>query len=340
MNPTPLPPDGLTDLLADGLASLDARDRLASPNRAMRELLAAAAAAGVHAPDGVDLAALGVDEPARAALTAGRPATLAFGGRVWQLRMAELGGGRWLVASEVTWRDTALSTVLAHQRARRLGGMAAAIVHDLSNLLGAGLGLAGMLRPLARDPADAELIAELEAGTRQGALLARGIARLLSQPGPLQRLDVAPLVAGLMAVVGKTAAIAKVELTSTVAPGAPALFAAEAEALQALLDGVLFLLDRGARRLVVAAAECADAVRGRPAVAITLTAQTVAAGTASAARRVVEVDDGWTLRDVRLATGDALFTAAVALRRGGGALSVAGDDGELRLVYAWPARSG
>ncbi|MCA8953147.1 MAG: hypothetical protein KDE27_26785 [Planctomycetes bacterium] len=301
------------EALSDAVGRVD-RDGVVHPlNGSMRELLAG-------------LGATHLDE-----LTLAADGTGGF-------RIVGDGDERWLVVPA----SSRLGSELAAARLRVLGGLAGAIVHDLSNLLLAGIGVAEALRPHVRDAADLQALSELERGATQGASIGRALALLIrSGPRDWRRVKVAAIVADLVAIVHKHAAqrgvgVAVGECVADVEVRIPV-----PEITQALLHGALFFVEQRARRVELRVADDFAGLAGgrrRRVALVELMGDPIASGAQAAAEAVLlgEVD---VLRATLRSGGDrsGLLAARIALARVGGAIAVRGVDDRLSLEFVLPA---
>jgi signal transduction histidine kinase len=314
---TPFPPD----LLAEGVAAVGGDGDLSAPNAAMRSLLTACGDGSAVK----SLAALPIDAAAQAQLQAGDAVCASLGGREWELRLHGTGERRWLCARDIDDRQRAETMAMAAARVRLLGRVAGSIVHDLNNLLGSAMGLASLLGPLASDPTDQRLIEEMQRGVQRGADLARALARMLKAM-PRQWVVAAPgkLVEEAMVVSVRAAGAQGVELTSAVAEQLPSVRVVAAEVTQALLHGILALVDTSPRRIVVEArAERRAVADGRERTCAVV--RLVATGCARAIRADAASSSDWQT------------SATLLQRRAGGDLVVASSAHTCTIDYVWPA---
>lgn len=238
------------------------------------------------------------------------------------------------------WRQRALTTQLAAARVRALGGLANAIAHDLANLLGAGIGLAELLRPHARDAADGGSLDELVRGARQGAILGRALARLLAaDPGRREVTAIGALVDEVVALAGKSALRRAVAL-SVAKLADPAVRVAGAEVVQALLAFVAFGIDRGARRIAITVDAGERAIAGgrvRPVALVAVAAEPLPAAVVHDAVRTMQGGADMLAASRRCEEVDApLVQAVLAIACGGGETRAAADAEGLRCMAAWP----
>lgn len=319
------------ELVSDALASVGADGSLLPRNGAMRRLLGAL-------PAGARLADLPLGAVESERLRAGDVVAVSLAGREVELRLAP-GTPPWLLAVDRTTADELLSARLAAARVRALGGIAVALVHDLSNLLGAGLGLTELVRASLHDPADLATVDEIERCSRQGATLGRTLARLLGKGPRLRQVTpLGDLVADALAVVGKNAQHRGVELEVAPAPvPSPRVRVVAEEALQALLHGLLLVLDGAARVSVTVATGVRSIAGGRPRRAAFVRIDATPCPTIGVAAEVARGGPGALLRAGALGpAGAGLLHATLSLAGCGGELAVAQNGAGGSLEFAWP----
>ncbi|MBL8730295.1 MAG: hypothetical protein JNM25_17895 [Planctomycetes bacterium] len=320
MAPSEIPPFPF-EALAEAVATVAADGVLSAHNAAMRSLLAGCG--------GTSLATLPLDATAQQRLAAGERVPAMFGGRAFELCLHEAGGGRWLCARDVHDRERAETSELAAARVRLLGRLAGSVVHDLNNLLGSAMGLAAMLVPATKDPADRQLLEELQRGSQRSATMASALARLLkATPRQWQQVAVTDLVAEALSVCKRIATQHDVEVVPSMATDLPPIRVVAAEATQVLLQGLVAALGRAPGRLHVQAAREPIAIAGgRPRTCVRVRFA------AEACRRPVA--------DPREPAAEWQARAALVLARAGGELTVAASADAATIAYVWPAvRSG
>lgn len=326
------PVEGVTDALAtlgdDGL--------ITAQNERMRRLLAAVAADGGPARSWREL---GVDAAAQARLRAGDVVAHRVGGSDYEWRQVGCGATVWLLATPCAATPDRGADQHA-VRVRALGRFAGSIVHDLANLLGAGLGLAETLRPRITDPFELQLVDELARGTRHAASLGRALARLL-RTGPRSRTEqpLRQLVEEVLAVVGKYGSQRGISVQLAEAPGSPLVRVVAEEACQALLQGLMFCIEESVGAIQVEIDESAavpDAGQPRAMARVRLISRGMGHEAATMARRVVNGQPG----GLAAASGRGdpaigLLQAGLAVATSGGRLAV-GEGEPFTLEFCWP----
>jgi len=319
------------EALSDAIARVDANGTLHPCNGRMRELLAELSVAA-GAPI-TKLEQLLPDD-------AGENESVASNGRLHSCRVVEHNDSRWLLATELGGTAGALAAELAVGRLRALGGLAGSIVHDLANLLLAGVAVAESVKPYVRDESEAKALEDLKAGARQGSVLGRALASQLNRsPRDWVTVPVQLLVEDVVAIVRKNAAGRgiSVVVSNDVKGTVRVLFD---EAVQALMHGLLFCLEGGARKISVSGhVEMLALAEGRErsVARIRIAASPVAETAARLARQILIGDQGL-LDALNRAPMDAsgLAHARLAVARVGGEMSVDHEANSIVLDYAWP----
>jgi len=334
----PVPAAGVPfEALSDALGTVDREGRISPHNEKMRALLRSLA---VAAPASLADLPWGPGDADR--LAAGEPVALEIGGELHEIRCCAVHGTRWLVASDRSWLQRAAAAHLAAARARTVGGLAGTIVHDLANLLAAGIGIAEILRPFVRDAADTRSLDELSRGARQGAVLGRAVSRLLAT-GPRERtiVPVDGLLDEVVTLLDRDARQRSIALTVRHDGPSAAIRVVAAEACQALLAGLLFCIAHGATSLAVESGGTRQPVgpaRERSAVRVRLAARPL---DGDAVREVVQLAQrraGLLGALERLGDGGpGLVHAIAAMACAGGELLASATDAGLALDYVWPA---
>jgi signal transduction histidine kinase len=311
------------EALAEGVAAVAGDGALTAQNAAMRALLAAC---GDGSTGCRSLRELPLAEPQRRELEAGATVTMAAAGREHELSLHGSGARRWLCAREVEGpADGGDASTLAAARVRQLGRLAATIAHELNNLLGSAMGLASLLAPTMTEAADRRLLDEMQRGAQRGATLARGLARQL-KVGPRQRVaaPVGTLIDEATAICGRAATMRQVELLVHVAAALPPIRVVVVEAVQALLHGIIALLDAAPQRVVVAAEPLRCAIGGgRQRDCVRVRVQ------ADGCRQPVGNGDA--------TPADWQAMAQLAMRTVGGELATSSNADSHVLDYVWPA---
>lgn len=292
------------EALADGVAHVEADGAFTPCNASMHALLAA------WSPDAAR----------RERLLAGDPLRVSADGRHYDLRCT----GEWLVARAVHGGEQAEVARFAAARVRLLGDLAGSIAHDLANLLGSAMGLAAMLESNAGSDADRRLILELQQGATRGAAMTRALARMLKR-SPRERVvvAVAELVAGACGLASRAAAARRTGLAVEVAPDLPSVCVVADEAQQALMLGIVALIDAAPGRVGVTAQQVRAAIAGgreRACVRVRVAADACTRPIGGEAAPA-----GWQL------------TAALLLAGVGGELTRASEGDRCVLDYVWPA---
>ena len=328
--------------VSDALATLGDDGVITAQNERMRRLLAAVADEGGPLRSWREL---GFDAAALARLQAGDAVAHRVGGIDYEWRRVGCGATVWLLATPLTAGPDRGADHHA-VRVRALGRFAGSIVHDLANLLGAGLGLAETLRPRITDPLELQLVDELARGTRHAASLGRALARLL-RTGPRSRTEqpLQQLAEEVLAVVGKYGSQRGISVQLAAVSDSPLVRVVAEEACQALLQGLMFCIEESAGAIQVDIDELpavSGAGRPRTMARVRLISSGMGTAAAAAAREVVNGRPGG------LATasgrGDpaiGLVQAALAVSTSGGRL-VVGEGDPFTLEFCWPRvlRSG
>lgn len=222
----------LFDLLPDGIARVDpAADSLWPCNAAMRALL--------HAGDeAVAFEQLLPQAGMRERLRRGDAVDVRRDDGCWRLRLLSTPQAQWLLAQDVSAAQALLAQAQAGARARALGSIADAIVHELGNHLNSAIAIAEQLRPQAA-AADRDYLGKLLQGTRQGSDLLRTLARLLRRdPHTVVGIDLDAMVSQVAAL--STRALAQRGCELRWQPGAGLRVRGVAEDLElALLQALL-----------------------------------------------------------------------------------------------------
>lgn len=322
--------------VSDALATVGDGGTITAQNERMRRLLVAAVDDGGTAQSWREL---GFDAAAQARLQAGDVVAHRVAGVDYEWRRVRCGATVWLLA---TPRTAAPDRGADHHavRVRALGRFAGSIVHDLANLLGAGLGLAETLRPRITDPLELQLVDELARGTRHAAALGRALARLL-RTGPRSRTEqpLQQLVEEVLAVVGKYGSQRGISVHLAAAPGSPFVRVVAEEACQALLQGLMYCIEGSTGAIEVEIDELASvpgAGRLRETARVRLISRGMGAEAARIARLVVNGQSGGLA--AASGRGDVavdLVQATLAVTTSGGRLLV-GDDDPFTLEFWWP----
>ena len=330
------------EALSDALGTVDAAGRITPCNEKMRVLLRSIAAS---ARPSQRLDELPIDLVLADRLAAGEPVAMEIGGILHEMRCCTSDGTRWLVASDRGWPERTAVARLAAARARTVGGLAGTIVHDLANLLGAGIGIADILRPLVRDPLDAQSLDELTRGARQGAVLGRTVSRLLTT-SPRERaiVPVGQLIEEVTALVAKNAQRRGIGIAVRHDCTPAAIRVVPEEAMQAVLAGLLFCIERGATSIVVEGGEVRHAVAGareRSTARIRLVGTPLHGEVVREAVQLAQRQPGLLGTLDRLGeAGPSLLHAIAAMACAGGDLLAKETPSGLALDYVWPALRG
>lgn len=225
-------------------------------------------------------------------------------------------------------------------RLRLLGRSAGVLVHDFNNMLNAAIGLAATLRSLASEPADAQMLQDMTAGTQRGAQLLRSVARMLSRsPRERARTPLAVAVAEAAALAEKALLQRGVRLQVAAMPEAH-VRAEPTECVQAIWHGLVALAEFAPKSARVEV-DFVDAAigDGRPRRCVRLRIVTAVAheATAAATARLIAGSEGL-IAAIGSPSMSAGLAAALFLQRHlGGDLTASVDDGTLTLAYLWPA---
>ncbi|MFO1076716.1 MAG: hypothetical protein U1E73_03210 [Planctomycetota bacterium] len=318
--------------LSDAIAQLGRDGVLSACNARCRRLFGG---------DRVALADLLPDAAVRQRLDAGDRLPLATEDGVVEMRIVSAGARRFWLASPPSWPEAAAAERLRSARAAVLGRLSGGIVHDLGNLLLAGVGLAETLRPLVQDPADLEVLEQLSLGARRGSVLGRTLAQLLARsPRRLQPASLAALFEDAVAVIGKSALRRGVKLTKDAGGSARVRVVAE-EVVQAIVQGAVFCMESGVTALALSTGVEVAAVGGgrdRRAGFVLLRAE----GLQQDARERAVAAFAFGPGVLRMLTGvgaDAgvLLQTAMAVHCVGGEVRAGVAGGVLELRYVWPA---
>lgn len=322
--------------VSDALATLGDDGAITPQNERMRCLLATAAADGGPARSWHEL---GFATAAQARLRAGDVVAHRVAGDDYEWRQVGCGATVWLLASRLTAVPHGGADHHA-VRVRALGRFAGSIVHDLANLLGAGLGLAETLRPRITDPLELQLVDELARGTRHAASLGRALARLLrAGPRSSSEQSLQSLVEEVLAVVGKYGSQRGISVHLAAGPGSPRVRVVAEDACQALLQGLMFCIEESTGTIQVEIDEL-PAVSGtglpRAMARVRLIARGMGDEAATVARRVVnEQPGGLGAASGRGDPAIGLVQAALAVITSGG-LIVVGQSDPFTLEFRWP----
>ncbi|HEX5050467.1 MAG TPA: hypothetical protein VFZ65_01725 [Planctomycetota bacterium] len=329
------------DALAQPVASIGEHGALSPCNDAMRRLMALF---GGAAGPCRSLQGLGLDGDASERLAAGEPVDASAGGAHFELQRVATGNGSWLLAEDVTHRERLAASQLAASRARSLAASAASIVHDLTNLLGAGLGLAAVLRPSQRDAADQLVLDELTRGTQQAAALLRALASHLQQAVPHAVVEPGAFVDDAVAIVGKAAIRHGVGVSMHREPELPRVRVVASEAAQVVREALLFLIEGKPVAVHVGVGPTHAAIAGsrsRRCLRVRLEGSACHAGCVAEAEHIATLAPGLSALLGRSEPPAARLVAGLlALRRAGGDLRIEFPDGRLRLDLLWPAARG
>lgn len=332
---TPVPP-ALVAALGDGIARLDADGGVHAVNAAMHEVLAIA---GGGVP--VAVQQLGGDGDTLACLLAGETVDLHVAGRSWRARSVTADGVRWLVLRETTAEERAASAAIEMVRLRVLAAAVGSLVHDFNNHLNAALGLASLVRPSLVDPRDVQVLDSLVVGTQQGAQLARSIVRLLTRTtGERSVVPASTVVGEATSIAAKAATQRSVTLEVETATTDPVVRTVVAEAVQALWQGILAVLERGPRRITITldtmAQPCGSA-RVRALARVRLAIVGLAPQVMEELTLLVRGGPGVSNALGRSPMASSLATAALVQRRLGGDLLATTVGEQLQLDYLLPA---
>jgi len=323
------------EALSDALAVVDEQGRIWPRNEKMRALLHSLENGSPRLAD----LPIGFDVLDR--LAAGEVVEVEFGGELRELQCCHAADTRWLVARDHGGARAAAAQ-LAGARARMVGALAGTIVHDLANLLGAGIGLAELLRPLVREPADVKCLDDLARGARHGAVLGRAVARLLAD-APRARTVIHPgiLIDEVVLLLGKSAQRRGAALTACRERAPAAIRVASAIALQALLAGCQFCIDRGATAITIEADAVRQPIAGgreRSTVRIRVVGAPLGPDTVRDAVQLLAAQSGlFTAADRLGETGPGLLQAKAAMACAGGELLGSAMAAGILLDYVWPA---
>lgn len=322
--------------VSEALATLEEDGLITAQNERMRGLLVAAAVDGRPARSWREL---GFDAAVQARLQAGEVVAHRVAGTDYAWRWVGCGATVWLLATPCS---AAPDCGVDHhaERVRSLGRLAGSIVHDLANLLGAGLGLAETLRPRITDPLELQLVDELTRGTRHAASLGRALARLL-RTGPRSRTGqpLRQLVEEVLAVVGKYGSQRGVSVHLAAAPDSPWVRVVAEAAAQALLQGLIYCIEESGGAIQVEIDELAAATgagQPRTMARVRLISPAMSTEAATVARRVVSGQPGGL--GAASDRGDpaiGLLQAVLAVVTSGGRLAV-GEGDPFTLEFCWP----
>jgi hypothetical protein len=322
------------EALSDALGTVDRAGSIAPRNEKMRSLLRALGAAS--------LGELPIAPGDAERLAAGEVVVAELGGVLHELRCCTANSVTWFVAQDLGWPHRTAMARLALARARTVGGLAGAIVHDLSNLLGAGIGLADVLRPFVRDAGDERSLDELMLGARQGALLGRTVSRLLGT-GPRERtvVPVAALLDEVLALFDREARRRGIGVDVRRDSAPAAVRVRHDEASQALLAGLSLCVGRGATSIAVECGAARHALGGgreRGTAHIRLVGVPLPADTVREVLHLVQPRPGLLGALARLGdAGPGLLQAVLAMACSGGELLVREAGAGIELDYVWPA---
>ncbi|MCA8976254.1 MAG: hypothetical protein KDC98_16155 [Planctomycetes bacterium] len=321
------------EALSDAIAFIEADGRLSPRNRSMQEVLQGIE---VEALDQLPLAVEAMDR-----LLAGEPVAVAAADGPIDVRIVTQGEDRWLFAVDSSPAQRALAVELAGRRLRVLGDLSSSLVHDLANLLLAGVGVAEALRPYVEDAAEMQSLSDMQQGVRKGAVLCRALTRALtSEVRSWERVALGVVIDDVIAVGRKGAMRRGVELSATKA-GEPSIRVHVAEAVQSIVEVLLFCLAGGTTSIAIhGSAECAPigAGRERNLGRIRVVASAVEATAAAQAMATVQLGQGMLLAlSMTKSDSSGLAHAAIAMARAGGALTATEVDGGLAFDFVWPA---
>ena len=302
----------------------------------MAELLALAGSGGA-----VTLQHLGVFGDPASGLLAGDEVELHLALRSWRACTVATGEERWLVVHEITAQERAASATIELARLRALAAAVGNLVHDFNNHLNAALGLASIMRPVVHDPRDLQVLDSLVVGTQQGAQLARSIARLLTKAmGDRSVVPAATVVDEAVAIATKAAAQRSVSLVVPAVGKSPLVRTIVPEAVQALWQGLLAVIERAPRRngvVLEAMSQPLGGARVRSLARVRLSITGLSAPVAAELSLLVRSDPGMVLVLGRAPLAPSLATAALVQRRLGGDLCAATVGDQLQIDYLWPA---
>jgi signal transduction histidine kinase len=324
------------EVVHDGVARVAADGRLEAVTAAMRELLTRC---GVRTID--ELAAIG------SAPIGATPVVSALAGGSWELRRVDSGSGSWLVARNVTEREQGLSAALAAARARSLAGAAASIAHDLNNQFGAALGLVAQVRPHLHDEAERELLGRLEAGTKVGSRMVSVLARLLTRDaGPRVPVALQELLDNVLSILRKSVDAHGTRLTVAFAPDVPRITSVATLVEQALVQGLLAVVNHTPKAIAVGLDGVDHAIAGarsRRCAHVGIDVEGIVSGAAASMVAAAGMTSGSTVAGSAvsaLRTSQPLHDlvgAALVQRRLGGELRAEHSGTKLRLDFYWPA---
>lgn len=319
-------------MLSEGVAVVGDDGALTPRNDRMRNLLGALQAQ--------NLSDLPLGNPVMADLAGGEAVVMATPEGPCECRVVTAGGQRWLLALGSSALQRAMGIELAAKRLRVLGRLAGTIVHDLANLLLAGVGVAETLRPHVRDEVEAQALDEMQKGVRQGTVLGRVLATMLAAEARDWRvLELSKIVEDVAAIGRKNAMRRGIELESS-QDGDASIRVATAETVQAVMHALLFCGSSGAIAIgvhgSVGVATIADG-RERSIARIRIIGSSVTP--AACAQAVATLGRGvGMLRAFEMTATDSsgLAHAALAMARCGGEITTAVEDGKLTFEFVWP----
>jgi hypothetical protein len=325
------------DLLSEGVATVDAEGGLTPCNEAMRKLLRSVARDGRTV---LALADLPLPSAAHSQLAAGLATELRFVDERHEVRLVRRGEQAWLLSRDLSAAAMLLTTRQASARARMLGDLAATVMHDLANLLAAGMGVAEVLRPHVKLAEDLTSLEDLLTSARQGVTLGRGLARMLARgPRAATVRSLADVIEEVVAVLGKHCRRRDVELTKGAIGDASVRLESE-EVMDVLVHAVLFGLDHSARAIHVGSSAASRVVAGgrtREVGCVVVVLHGLPRETCLAACDIVAGAVGALPIAHRLGEhAVGLLQAAMTLAAGGGEFSARENGGDLQLDFAWP----
>lgn len=321
------------NLIRDAIACVASDGQLQPATDTMREWMVRVAS---------HLDQLPLSDHERAALLGQEVVVLRWQDAVWELRLTEQDGVRWLLVHDVTDREAHIAGSLAAARCRWLGASASTLAHDLNNQFIAALALSSTLARAVEDEDDRKTIVELERGTRVGMRMVTSLARLLICRGSLRdRIDPADVLEDALSVIRKNVYLASIELEVEVAKGLPKVRVLHVEAVQAVLSGLVAMqltLPKKIRCELSTVAMSVGGGRQRSCVVLRCHAEGVSAAEVEPVVAVVQGSTGkWTHIRNRPDDLEGLAVAVFIQQRLGGDLRAKFEGDSLRLDYIWPA---
>lgn len=321
------------ELIQDAVAYVDADGRFHPVNDAMRGWVTTVAASIDELPLSKDQ----FDE-----LLIGSEVRVTAAGVCWQLKRTQVVDVAWLVVRDITATDRLEASCLATARSRSLGAMAATIAHELNNQFNLVLALTAQLDELITKPNDRQSIHELEIATTAGARLLSILAHLLiSRKRCREILQPSEFLADAALIVEKSMIQNGVDLQVASAHGLPPIRGSHVEIVQAVMEGLVALLECGAKSITCTMGREASAIGGgRSRECIMLRCQASPADSVAVAslRKIVDGHAGMLAEvcshsDVLL----GLANAVLVQKRMGGDLIMATEGRDVCLQFVWPA---